>query len=98
MLIWGGLDDTFSPVSDGARYNPVANSWAAVTDTGAPSARYAHTAVWTGSEMIIWGGYDGVSALNAGGHYNPATDIWAATTPNSPPTARFNYTAIWTGS
>src|SRR5215211_1058124 len=26
---------------------------------GAPSARIIHTAVWTGSEMIIWGGYDG---------------------------------------
>ena len=24
-----------------------------------PHARYAHTAVWTGSEMIVWGGDDG---------------------------------------
>jgi hypothetical protein len=98
MIVWGGLDVTFFPASDGARYNPVANSWAAVTDAGAPSARYAQTAVWTGSEMIIWGGFDGVSALYTGGRYNPATDAWTATNTNNPPTARFNYTAIWTGS
>ena len=98
MIIWGGLDDTFSPTSTGARYNPVANSWTTVADAGAPSARYAHTAVWTGSAMIIWGGFDGTSALNTGGSYNPVTDSWTATTSNSPPTARFNGTAIWTGS
>ena len=27
--------------------------------TAAPAARYYHTAVWTGSEMIVWGGTDG---------------------------------------
>ena len=24
--------------------------------TNAPDTRYLHTAVWTGSEMIVWGG------------------------------------------
>ena len=28
-----------------------------MTTTGAPAARGYHTAVWTGSEMIVWGGY-----------------------------------------
>ena len=28
-----------------------------MTTNGAPAARYDHTAVWTGSEMIVWGGY-----------------------------------------
>jgi hypothetical protein len=27
-----------------------------VTTTGAPAARNGHTAVWTGGEMIVWGG------------------------------------------
>ena len=39
----------------------------------------AHTAVWTGSEMIVWGkGFDGSSALSDGDLYNPTTDSWTA--------------------
>ena len=36
-----------------------------------PMADTAHTAVWTGSEMIVWGGFDGTFRLNTGGKYNP---------------------------
>src|SRR5438552_3877289 len=34
------------------------DTWTA-TALGAPEARYYHTAVWTGSEMIVWGGSAG---------------------------------------
>jgi len=71
------------------------DAWTAMSTTGAPSARFAHTAVWTGSEMIIWGGSDGSNALNTGGRYNPATDTWGAT---SITVARGSHTAVWTGS
>src|SRR5229473_1603414 len=98
MIIWGGLDDTFSPATAGARYNPVANTWATVTDTGAPSARYAQTAVWTGSEMIVWGGCDGFTYLKSGGRYSPAGDSWTPTSAASAPTGRRLHTAVWTGS
>jgi hypothetical protein len=30
--------------------------WTATTTAGAPSARDSHTAVWTGTKMIVWGG------------------------------------------
>ena len=63
----------------------------------APSARPLHTAVWTGSEMIVWGGLDG-SYLNTGGRYNPATDNWTATSTTDAPAARDRHTAVWTGS
>ena len=43
-------------MNTGGRYHPAGNSWTAVTTTGAPAARRNHTAVWTGSEMIVWGG------------------------------------------
>ncbi|MDP9186205.1 MAG: hypothetical protein M3O72_02460, partial [Verrucomicrobiota bacterium] len=43
------------------------------TFSGVPDARYLHTAVWTGTEMIVWGGY-GSGYLNTGGRYNPTTD------------------------
>src|SRR5438270_5036421 len=35
---------------------PCTDEWGATSTTNAPSARYYHTAVWTGSEMIVWGG------------------------------------------
>ena len=55
MIVWGGGDDS-GYFNTGGRYNPSTNSWTATSTTNAPSARYAHTAVWTGSEMIVWGG------------------------------------------
>jgi hypothetical protein len=70
------------------------DTWA--TTTNAPSARYGHTAVWTGSEMIVWGGYDG-SYSNTGGRYNPSTDAWATTSTTNAPSARYSHTAMWTG-
>src|SRR5207247_6100434 len=44
------------------------DSWTATSTTNAPAGRFAHTAVWTGSEMIVWGGYNG-GFLNTGGRY-----------------------------
>jgi N-acetylneuraminic acid mutarotase len=71
------------------------DTWTATTTSNAPSGRYYHTAVWTGSEMIVWGGRGG---LNTGGRYNPSTDSWTATSLTNAPTARSGHTAIWTGS
>jgi N-acetylneuraminic acid mutarotase len=95
MIVWGG--DNGSYLNDGGRYNPVANSWTAVTTNGAPAARTSHTAVWTGSKMIVWGGYGG-SYLNDGGSYNPAANSWRTVTTYGAPAARFLHTAVWTGS
>src|SRR5206468_3899152 len=73
------------------------DTWTATSTTSAPAARDTHTAVWTGSEMIVWGGYNG-SDLNTGGRYNPGTDSWTATSTTSAPAARDQHTAVWTGS
>jgi hypothetical protein len=71
--------------------------WIATSSVGAPSARYWHTAVWTGAEMIIWGGFNGAS-FNTGGRYNPATDSWIATSTTNAPAGTYNHTAVWTGA
>jgi len=61
-----------------------------------PSARQSHTAVWTGTEMIIWGG---ASYLNSGGRYEPATDTWRETsTEIGVPVPRREHAAVWTGT
>src|SRR5438876_5987113 len=74
-------------------------TWAPTSLTNVPSSRDAHTAVWTGTEMIVWGGTQGGSNFfNTGGRYNPSTDSWTATSKNNAPDARFAHTAVWTGS
>jgi len=98
MIVWGGLSSV-SPktqVNTGAKYNPTTNSWATVTTTNAPGAREGHRAVWTGNEMIVWGGYGG-GYLNTGGRYVPSLDLWSATSTTNAPSARSSHTQIWTG-
>ena len=73
------------------------DTWTSTTLTNAPAVRVGHTAVWTGSEMIVWGGYNGVF-LNTGARYNPSTDSWTATSTASAPSIRYEHTAVWSGS
>jgi N-acetylneuraminic acid mutarotase len=106
MIVWGGFNgDLFNANSiifnTGGRYDPATDTWVATTTNNAPSARFEHTAVWTGSEMIVWGGCGGRPCppfTNTGGRYDPASDTWVATTTTNAPSARYNHTAVWTGS
>lgn len=86
---WGGTQMREHPqLNDGAAFDPSTNRWRVL----APSplaGRYGHTAVWTGSQMIVWGGTDeGPSdaiphRLADGATYDPETDVWALL-PNAP--------------
>ena len=99
MIVWGG--EGITPpffFNTGGRYNPVTDSWTATSTTNVPSGRYIHTAVWTGTEMIVWGGYDGNNYVNTGGRYDPSTDSWTASSTTNAPSGRFRHTAVWTGS
>jgi hypothetical protein len=101
MIVWGG-DIGGSVTSTGGLYAPTpgAGVWTLTSSMNPPSARTGHTAVWTGAEMIVWGGEDviGASSTNTGGRYARATDIWTATTPTGAPPARSQHTAVWTGT
>ena len=50
-----------SYLNTGGRYNPSTDTWIATSTINAPDGRTGHTAVWTGSEMIVWGGDHGRS-------------------------------------
>jgi hypothetical protein len=39
----------------GGRYDAAIDNWMPTTAVNAPLARENHTAVWTGSEKIVWG-------------------------------------------
>lgn len=99
MIIWGGYTfDDWSHNYTGSRYNPTSDSWSSVTLTNHPSARNNHTAVWTGSVMIVWGGTDGAGGLNDGGRYNPSSNSWSTVSGTSCPSSRYMHSAVWTGS
>jgi N-acetylneuraminic acid mutarotase len=105
MIIWGGFSGAFSfqAINDGAKYNPQTDTWMPITDVGAPSARFNHTAVWTGTEMIIWGGFSCTACgpgkyLLTGARFNPATDTWTPVSASNVPSARGNHSAVWTDS
>src|SRR6266576_900561 len=71
------------------------DTWTATSNTiNTPSARGAHTAVWTGTEMIVWGGNgQNGSYPNTGGRYNPVTNSWTATSTINAPEGRGGHTA-----
>ena len=56
MLVWGREQSTNTFFNDGGYYSPTANSWQSMTTSGASAQRALHSAVWTGNEMLIWGG------------------------------------------
>ena len=99
MIIWGGEDVNVVSQNTGARYNPTTDVWTATsTGTNVPTARYQHTAVWTGSQMIVWGGNAGLPT-NTGGRYTPSTNSWLPTsTGTNVPPSRYQHTAVWTGT
>lgn len=73
----------------------------AVTDLphGPGYGRTFPAAVWTGTELLVWGG-EVVSELewsNAGGAYNPTTRSWRPLAP-SPLPAMSEHSAVWTGT
>ena len=83
----------------GGRYDPAADRWVPTSTVGAPSPRAYNTAVWTGQEMIVFGGLtDGQKSFGDGGRYNPATDVWAAVSLQDAPPPRWYHGAVWTGN
>ncbi len=103
VLVWGGVGcpGAEDPCGDGARFDPAANAWAPITSEGAPSARAGATAVWTGSEVLVWGGLGCPrrdDACGDGARFDPAADAWTPMTTEGAPDARAVYEAVWTGS
>jgi N-acetylneuraminic acid mutarotase len=86
------------PIISDAPTGCIDDSWTATSSTTAPIGRFDHTAVWTGTEMIVWGGTDLTNQFNTGGRYNPSTDSWTATTTVNAPSARSGHSAVWTGT
>ena len=106
LIVWGGVAFTPSSVTlgDGAAYDPATDTWTPISRVLAPSPRVFHTAVWTGTEMVVWGGFADLvipgpppTALVTGAVYDPSTDTWRPTATAHAPPARGGHVAVWTG-
>jgi hypothetical protein len=53
--------------------------------------------VWTGSLLVVWGGY-GLSGSSPGFRYDPMTDDWTPMATDGAPYRRRRGTLVWTGS
>ena len=95
MIVWGGSTSE-GYTNTGGIYNPATDSWRPMNTDGAPSPRGLHTAIWTGSKMIVWGGTS--PRLFTGGIYDPTTDSWTSTHDTQGPSPRCYHTAVWTGT
>src|SRR2546427_506379 len=52
-----------------------------------------HVALWTGNEMLIWGGIQ-----NSPARYDPLTDTWSRLSTKNAPPGGWSPRAVWTGS
>ena len=68
--------------------------WQPTSTTNGPEGRYGSAGVWTGSEMIIWGG----GGFKTGSRYNPVTDYWSPTSTTGAPASVSEDVAVWTGT
>lgn len=77
---------------------PIGDAWVPLSAAGAPSPRLGHSAVWTGTEMLVWGGSNGSGPIGGGGRYDPASDTWAPLPEAGGPGPRHGHSAVWTGA
>ncbi len=103
VLVVGGMNmggSTSTVFADGCAYNPTTNRWRDLPSSGVP--RTEHVAVWTGSQLLVWGGYTKLNGVEVtvpshGMAYDPATNRWSAM-PASPLKGRAGPVALWTGT
>jgi N-acetylneuraminic acid mutarotase len=79
MIVWGGGKPGDRSNSAGAAYDPSSDTWRPIAD--APLGLNAASAVWTGTDVIVFGslldgGNHASTPTSVGAAYDPATDSW----------------------
>ena len=81
MIVWGGraydaATDTVPFFDDGAAFDLATGTWREIAPAPLRGRSYPG-AVWTGTEMIVWGGFVGDDVRTYdGAAYHPGTDTW----------------------
>jgi hypothetical protein len=86
------VDRTCAGGCDGGRCS---GQWEDLPVIGAPAARYSHSAVWTGSEMIVWGGAPrSTASYGDGASFDPFAATWQAISMDVAPSSRRDHSAV----
>jgi hypothetical protein len=103
LVVWGGASGASDALlsGDGAAYDPSTHRWQLLPASPLPPTAGA-SAVWTGREMVIFGGYvdetpGHIQVTNAAAAYTPSTNSWRVL-PNAPLSARASPLGVWTGT
>ncbi|MBL7708476.1 MAG: hypothetical protein JNJ86_05360 [Chitinophagaceae bacterium] len=91
LIVWA--DTVLYVFSDNRlyAYNPISDIWRLVLfNLTSFRASPQSKAVWTGTEILVWGGYYN-SSTNNGFRYNPGTNTWAAIPETNQPVARYGF-------
>lgn len=105
LLVFGGHRANGIPgpddrSDDGVAFDPATDEWRSIP--AAPiEARASAVAVWTGDELVVYGGHthaddEGLEYRNDGAAYDPATDEWREIE-DSPLSPRSGIDGIWIG-
>lgn len=97
MIVWGGggACEGCPPWSGGFAYDPITDKWRELS-TAPITDRANFEAVWTGDELIVWGGQAGPSGMSDGAAYDPRSDTWR-TISDGPLDPRYWASTVWTG-
>ncbi|MGH9870250.1 MAG: Kelch repeat-containing protein [Candidatus Polarisedimenticolia bacterium] len=109
MVVWGGRacpSGLFSCndlggtafLGQGLVYDPVQDSWSAFEGSGHPTGRQSHAMVWTGSEILIWGGLGFSGFVGDGGRFSFSTNSWSPMNVAGAPSPRIGPSRAWTGA
>lgn len=115
LVVWGGdvFPGTVPGLHDypavGARFDFARGTWQPTSTIDAPRGRSFHELVWTGTEVMTFGGYRvneqylaGQSRqlhteIADGAAWNAAHDRWRKLPSASAPSPRFSHVMAWTG-
>ena len=81
--------------ADGAAYDPATDAWRQIP-LPPDGQRSGAVAVWTGTQMIVWGGIGGHGLLSDGIAYSPDSNTWDPIEA-APIAGRIGMAAVWNG-
>jgi len=98
LFYWGGEANFGETLrAGGGLFDPGTRTWSLVPSGPLDAPRLSSGAVWTGSDVFVWGGWgEAARAWSDGALFEPASGKWRMLPP-APLTARQPVAVVWTG-
>ncbi len=97
-IMFGGTPGSNVGFNDTWQYDCASNEWTEIIADGeaaSPQRRYGQAMVWDGTQVIMFGGWDGSMELNDTWCYNPVTETWTEMLPTGSPSPRDGHQMVW---